>query len=241
MKAVIFAAGKGTRFGRLTQKIPKPLIKIGRHPILWSVLSELPDEITEIIIVVGHFGHKIKDYFGKDFRGRPIFYADQNDLNGTFGALLAAKPFLDKNKFLVLNGDDLYEKKDLEYCLRHSLAFGVYKGASDGKKFYAVVSDKKGVLRGFRKPESEKHFLIGTGVYVLDRRIFRYKPVKIKNGAEYGLPQTILKMAAKHPVKVVLMNFWQPINTPADLKRARRAGDFKKHARQNNHKRSQGS
>lgn len=224
MKAVIFAAGKGTRLGDLTKKIPKPLLKINRRPILEHTFSSLPSEITEIIVVIGYLGDKIKKMFGNDFRGKPIFYVEQTELSGTAAALHLIKSRLGKEKFLVLNADDIYSKKDLSDCLAHPLAFGVFKMTMPPSHFWTIGVGKNGAIKNSKKVSGDrKEGLIGTGVYVLDERIFRYKPVKIKNGSEYGLPQTIFKMAKRYPVRAVEMDFWLPINTPEDFKRAKKA------------------
>lgn len=223
MKAVIFAAGKGTRLGNLTKKTPKPLLKINKRPILEHTFLSLPSEITEMIVVIGYLGDKIKKKFGDNFNGKPIFYVEQNELSGTAAALHLTKSRLGKEKFLVLNADDIYSKKDLSSCLDHSLAFGVFKMAMPPSHFWTIEIGLNGAVKNSKKVSgNRKESLIGTGVYVLDKRIFRYKPVKIKNGSEYGLPQTIFKMAKRCQIQAVEMDFWFPINTPEDLKKAKK-------------------
>lgn len=222
VKAIIFAAGKGIRFGKLTEKMPKPLIKLNKRPILEYVLRALPDKINEIIIVTGHLGYLIKNYFGNNFNGKRILYIEQKKLNGTAAALRLAKPFLGKEKFLVLNADDFYQKKDLTRLLRWDLSFGVKKtNFLPGEKFLNVELDKNNNVKFLRQPnKTRKKFLLATGAYILDRRIFLYKPIKLKSG-EYGLPQTIVKMAERNPVKAVFMEFWRPVNTPNDLRKVK--------------------
>lgn len=64
MKAIILAGGLGTRLGTLTDKIPKPMIKIGGKPIIWHIMSIYASYgIKDFIIALGYKGHIIKDFF----------------------------------------------------------------------------------------------------------------------------------------------------------------------------------
>ena len=91
MKAIILAAGEGTRLKPLTLDIPKSLISIGGKPIIDRIFESLPDEIDEVFIVVGHLKEKIKSHLGDNFRGKKVSYANQIDKHGTFGALLSKR------------------------------------------------------------------------------------------------------------------------------------------------------
>ena len=66
MQAVIMAGGKGTRLAALTKdEIPKPMVPVAGKPLLlWQVERLKENEITDIIMVIGHLGDKIKEYFG---------------------------------------------------------------------------------------------------------------------------------------------------------------------------------
>src|SRR3989338_10703547 len=91
IQAVILAAGKGTRMLPLTETRPKPMQMVaGKNLIEWK-LEALPDAVSDVIIVIGHQGELIKEYFGDSWKGRLIRYATQKELNGTAGALWAAR------------------------------------------------------------------------------------------------------------------------------------------------------
>src|SRR5262249_3376454 len=107
MQAIILAAGKGTRLGKLTEEIPKAMIPIAGKPFLFYILENLPVGIDSIIIAIGHNGEKIRDYFGDSFKGKLISYLPVPELNGTADTLFKAKLLL-KSRFLVLFGDDFY-------------------------------------------------------------------------------------------------------------------------------------
>ena len=71
MQAVIMAGGKGTRLAALTKdEIPKPMVPVAGKPLLlWQVERLKENEITDIIMVIGHLGDKIKEYFGDGENG----------------------------------------------------------------------------------------------------------------------------------------------------------------------------
>jgi UDP-N-acetylglucosamine diphosphorylase / glucose-1-phosphate thymidylyltransferase / UDP-N-acetylgalactosamine diphosphorylase / glucosamine-1-phosphate N-acetyltransferase / galactosamine-1-phosphate N-acetyltransferase len=218
MQAVILAAGQGVRIGRITRTIPKPLLKVGKKPILEHTFSQLPDEIHEVIIVVGHLQEQIRKYFGRSFLGRQIRYIEQSEKLGTGHALFICKDFLENKKFLVAMGDDLYLKKDMEKCLKYDLALLAQK--IDTPERFGVLKIENDILKEIiESPKLGADNLVNCGLYVLDKRIFDYSLASIGNG-EYGLPQTMVKMAKDHPIKIERANFWLSINTVQDLKRA---------------------
>lgn len=222
MKAVILAAGKGTRMGEHTRSTPKPLLRIGGRPILEHTLLALPRSVNEALLVVNYLSEQIKDYFSYKFGGIRIDYIFQKEFLGTANAVWEAKDALKNEKFLVLNGDDLYDQEDLENCLAHDLSFGLIKKIPPSEKYLAMDTDHRQNIIGGHKPSAEelkKEILIATGAYVLNDRFFQYEPVRLSSG-EYGLPQTILIMARDHTVKGVLMSKWSQINYPEDIKKA---------------------
>src|SRR3989344_3161993 len=121
MQAVILAAGKGTRMGDLTNGTPKPLLKVLGKTLLERKLDELPSKIDEIIIVVGYHGEQIIDSLGETYKDKKISYVWQKELKGTGHALWQAKDLL-KGRFLVLMGDDIYCKEDIDACLKEDWA-----------------------------------------------------------------------------------------------------------------------
>src|SRR3990167_2922803 len=143
MKTVILAAGKGTRFGELTKTTPKALIKISGKPIIEYTLEALPSRIKEVYLVIGHLGKKIKEHVGDNHKGVKIKYIELKNLTGTATAVFKAKRYLGKKKFLVLYGDDLYSKKEIEKLVKQSWAFGLAKSIPPSPKYLNMVLDSK--------------------------------------------------------------------------------------------------
>lgn len=105
MKVVVMAGGKGTRIASIKNDVPKPMIEIGGKPILqWQIENLKACGLTDIILVIGHLGHIIQDYFeeGSSFGVNISYYIEKTPL-GTAGALFKM-PQLTED-FLLMCGD----------------------------------------------------------------------------------------------------------------------------------------
>ena len=109
MKAVILAAGKGTRMRELTNALPKPMLKVWGKPILEHILSGLISAgIREVFIVTGYRAETIEEYFGDGSKwGVKIAYGRQLIQDGTGKAPEVAKEFVGQDDFLLTYGDIL--------------------------------------------------------------------------------------------------------------------------------------
>jgi UDP-N-acetylglucosamine diphosphorylase / glucose-1-phosphate thymidylyltransferase / UDP-N-acetylgalactosamine diphosphorylase / glucosamine-1-phosphate N-acetyltransferase / galactosamine-1-phosphate N-acetyltransferase len=218
MQAVILAAGKGTRMRPLTYDIPKPMLTINGRPTLEYILDSLPEEISEIIIVINYLGEQIKDHFGEDYKGKKITYAFHEALDGTGGAVCSAKDLI-RDRFLVLNGDDLYFKNDIEKLIREDLSVLGWE-VDDPSKYGVIKTNERGELMDIiEKPESSEFRLINTGAMTLNKKFFDYTLVQISE-TEFGLPQTLAVMAKDYPVKVLKATHWMAVGCPEDLEKA---------------------
>ena|SRR3989344_5095849 len=219
MKAVILAAGEGVRMRPLTDTKPKPMLEILGRPLLWYVFDALPDEITEVAVVVGYLEDHIKKYLGERFAGRSIRFIHQEGKFGTAHALNLCRDFLAGERFLMLYADDLQSKADIQKCLAHPVSILV-KEVADPRRFGVIVADKTGrVMELVEKPDVPPSNLASTGVTVLDARIFDYPAFPHANG-EYYITDSLAQMAKDHPVMAVTAAFWLPIGYPDDLKKA---------------------
>jgi len=219
MKAVILAAGEGVRMRPLTDQKPKPMIEILGKPLLHHIFDALPDEVNEVILVIGYLGSQIKDYFGENFGRISIKYIEQKEKLGTGHALHLCKDLLGNGRFFMLYADDLQSKEDLTKCLAHPLSMLV-KEVEDPRRFGVVVTDSNGkILEVVEKPEIPPSNLASTGVKVLDARIFKYPLVQHPNG-EYYITNPLAELAREHEIIAVKASFWLPIGYPEDLKKA---------------------
>lgn len=209
--------------GDLTMHAPKPMLKIKGKPILEYKINALPKEIKEIVFVIGYFGSEIKKYFGEEFGGRKITYVVQDILNGTGGAVHTAKDIL-KNKFLVMMGDDLYCKKDLERMIENDLSV-LAREVDDPSRFGVLKTDNDGYLVEIvEKPKGLGRSLANAAVYILNKKFFNYELAPIGEG-EFGLPQTMAAMSGDYKIKVEKATDWFAITCPEDLEKAEKVID----------------
>lgn len=218
MQAVILAAGRGKRMRHLTKDTSKTMLKIKGKPLLEHKILALPRSIKEIVLVIGYQGDEIMRHFKRFFDGRRIIYVFQTNLNGSGGALHLARSVLDE-KFLVIMGDDLYCKKDLNNLIKNDLAILGYE-MEDARNFGLIrTNNRRHMVDVIEKPKRIIAGLVNTGAYVINKKFFNYDLVSIGNG-EFGLPQTLAKMAQEHKIRIEKSTLWHPIATPEDLEKA---------------------
>jgi NDP-sugar pyrophosphorylase family protein len=217
MQAIIMAAGKGVRMQPLTTDTPKPLLKIGNETILERSINQLPDEIDEIIIVVGYLKEQIKQFVKEKIKNKKILFVDEEKVRGTGYAVTVCKDLV-RGRFLVLNGDDLYNKPDLKKMLTYDYSMLCVKvpDTEEYKRFRRIGVDDDLFLTSMNGGVDSQWVI--TGAYTLTEEFFNVPLVKMTSG-EYGLPHTICKMVDDTGVKVKIIEaeFWIPIGYPQDI------------------------
>ena len=206
----------------LTDNIPKPMLKIIGRPILEHILSGLPSEIDEVILVVGYLKESITNHFGNQFGRLKITYIEQDQKIGTYKALELCKDKIkDGEKFLMLYADDLHGPEGLKECVTcGQYALLIYE-AENPSRFGVVETDADSMVVGVEeKPENPKTNPISTRVIVLDKNIFNFPARQHKNG-EYYLTDSIEQMIeAGYKFKAIRSSSWIPIGYPEDLAKA---------------------
>lgn len=221
MKAIILCAGRGERMMPLTLNTPKPLLLISQKPILSYIFKSLPDEISEVFLVVQEKFEKIFENFVKDINSEKkitILLQDKGE-EGTYYALMAGRPFLeDQDKFLVLNGDDIFFKKDLESLLKEKTpCYGISLKKIQERYYTCDLDFKNKKIISFRKQKAEefnKEVPCFSGAFTLNGDFFSYKPV-FYNEKEAGIPHTLFHNTNR--VFFFLIEDWLQINNPSDL------------------------
>jgi len=220
MKIIILAAGKGTRMNNLTDDIPKPLLTYEGKTLLEHKFDILPSSTTEIILVIGYLRDTIRDYFGDSYNSIPIRYVVQNEMRGTADALWHCQDFLEGH-FMVLMGDDLYNKNDL---LRISSIASdewsvLVSPDTTGIKVGSMVKDSEDNLEQiYNGPEGVSLYNnTYTGACVLTPEVFT-KPMFELSSGEFGLPQSFTQFAEEKAIKVFETDSWTRITSPEDLK-----------------------
>lgn len=212
----------------LTDKTPKSLLPIAGKPALVYTLEALPQDITSITIAIKYLGEQIKHRFKKKWGKIPISYFNLTSLRGTMDAVRQAKRYI-KGQTLALYGDDIYAKEDLATLVsqakKNAAAWHILVARSDEGHRFGQVVIKEGRVIAIEEEGEQHHGEEGfthatnTGAYVIDERIFRYKPVRVSSG-EYGLPQTLVGARGEIPLIPLFAKRWIPLNTQEDYKKA---------------------
>ena len=182
------AAGQSTRTLPLTENRPKPLLKILNKTILEHSIEAVADFVSEIYIIVNYKKEMIIDFVDnhlkKRFKNIKFNFIYQKETLGTGHALLQAEQFI-KGKFIVMNGDDLFSRKDIIKCLNFPRVI-LAKNVDDPSQYGILEvqnnkdnSNNNGnnnvgkLINLIEKPKkgSEPSHLANTGFYVLDKGI----------------------------------------------------------------------
>ncbi len=198
MKAMILAAGKGTRVQPITHVIPKPMIPILQKPVMEFLLELLKEHnFKEVMVNVSHLAEEIENYFrdGQRF-GVEIAYSFEGriedgeligDAMGSAGGLKKIQDFQEffDDTFVVLCGDALIDLDLSEAVKRHkkkgALASLITKRVSRDQvsSYGVVVTDDDDRVKAFQeKPKVEEALgeMINTGIYLFEPEIFDYIP-----------------------------------------------------------------
>lgn len=218
MKAMVFAAGLGTRLKPLTDTMPKALVPVAGTPLLGHVLKKLAGAgYDDIVVNVHHFPDQIIEYLsGKDF-GALISVSDERDLlRETGGGIRYAQALLGEEPFLVHNVDIL-SNLDLGWLRdRHSPDTLATLLVSERKTRRYLLFDEEGLLRGWTNiatgevrspygdidPENYRK-LAFAGIHYISPEIFaafgRYG-----FGERFSIMDFYLKACADYPVRAAV-------------------------------------
>ncbi len=173
MKAVILAAGEGSRMRPLTYTRPKVMLPIANKPILEHLLVEVVGAgIREFVLIVGYHDEQVRDYFGSGEKwGVKIDYLTQRQRLGTADAIKRLEGVVSGN-FLVLNGDVIASKEDiLSLVDQKNNTIGVIEVEDATALGVVEVSDGR-VTGIYEKMTSPPSNLANAGMYVFTPEIF---------------------------------------------------------------------
>lgn len=173
MKAVVLAAGEGTRMRPLTATRPKPMVPVGGKPLVEHVLDAAAEHVDGYVLIVGYRADSIRSYLGAEHFGIPIEYVEQAAQRGTAHAIQQAGPHVDE-PFLALNGDVLIDD-GLVAKLAGADATAIATMRVDDPTAYGVLSrDGNRVTDIVEKPSDPPSNLANLGLYRFDPEIFEY-------------------------------------------------------------------
>ncbi len=187
IKAMVMAAGMGSRLEPITLMFPKPLIPVMNKPLMDIILSQLHSVgVDEVISNTYYLANQIIDRYKKNNLGVKFNYIKETELSGTAGGVKKCQFFFDEGEdFIVMSGDILTTADIKEGIEIHKKSGAI---ATIGVKqiphelvshFGVVVAGEDGYITEFQeKPslEEAKSNLINTGIYIFNYKIFDYIP-----------------------------------------------------------------
>lgn len=179
MKAMVLAAGLGTRLRPLTFELPKPMVPVLDRPVMAHIVDLLDRHgYDDVIANLHYFPDTIRDYFGDR-----LTYREEPELLGTAGGVRNCADFLDGGPFLIISGDALTDIDLGKFVARHKQAGGIgtlaVKRVEDTREFGVVLHDADGRITGFQeKPDPAEALsdLGNCGIYLFEPEIFDYFP-----------------------------------------------------------------
>jgi len=218
---VVMAGGKGTRLRPLTEKTPKPLLKVGEKPILEHNINRLAMfGMDDFWITVNYLGDQIEEFFGNGKqKNLNINYVWEDIPLGTIGAVSNIKCFSHET-ILVTNSDILTNLDYESFYVRFKEENADLAVATIPYKVeipYAVLGTKNGVIESFKEKPSYTYYSNG-GIYLMKRQVIKLIPKNTFFDAT-DLMQ-ILISKGKKVVSYPLSGYWLDIGKPEDFKKA---------------------
>ncbi len=228
-KAVILAAGRGTRMGELTRDTPKPLLDLNGRPMLHHILDRIAAAgVTEALIVTGYLADQMEAAAAS--HGLPVTFRRQTEVNGTAKAALLAESWVADSPFLLTFGDilaephhyagmrDAFPGTDGVLAARHVDA--PWQGAA------IYVDDSMRILRIIEKPARGTSTTPwnSAGIYIFTPALFQeLHSVPLSERGEYELTSAITQSIdhGRHLRLFALDGNWMDVGRPEDIARAK--------------------
>ena len=227
-KAVLLAAGRGTRMRELTEALPKPMLQVRGKPVLQHIIEGLRDAgLRDFLIVVGWRADVVGDFFGDGSQfGVRIQYTTQVVQDGTGKVVELAREFVERDPFVLSYGDILVAPENyprLSTALENAEAVVSVKRNEDVSKGGAVFVNEKFELTDLRekpKPGEPTSPWYNAGIYAFRPVIFEYvAKLKPSPRGEYELTDAIrdLALGGKRVKALELTGDWADVRDPEIL------------------------
>ncbi|MEJ7717264.1 MAG: nucleotidyltransferase family protein [Thermoleophilaceae bacterium] len=179
MKAMVLAAGLGTRLQPITFEVPKPMVPVLDRPVMAHIVDLLDAQGFDDLVANLHwFPDEIRGYFGDRFEWRY-----EEELLGTAGGVRNVADFFGDDPVVVVSGDALTDLDVAALVERHRQAGGIgtlsVKRVANTREYGVVIHDEDGRVQGFQeKPDPEEALsdLANCGIYCFSPEIFDYFP-----------------------------------------------------------------
>ena len=229
LKAMVMAAGMGSRLEPITLRFPKPLIPVMNRPLMDIILTQLKNiGVSEVISNTYYLADQIINRYKDNNLGVKFSYVKETELSGTAGGVKKCQFFFDKDEdFIVMSGDILTTadiKKGIEIHKKSGAiaTIGVKEIPHEHvSHFGVVVTGEDGYIKEFQeKPsiEEAKSNLINTGIYIFNYKIFDYIP----ENTFYDFAKNVFpKLLEDKQINTFLVSeYWNDIGTIGQYKQS---------------------
>lgn len=190
----------------LTESVPKPLVVVDGRPILEHLICALPEEVDNLVLVVGYKQEMIREFLGDKYMGKAVTYVEQPELNGTAGAVLRTQHLFSdpKERFMIIYGDEIPTVGEVAECLQHEYSWLCHEISSVILTGVADI-DAEGCIRGVveNRDGKEPPYVSAGGLMVVNASLFKYKPQKHKTG-EYYVTSMLDQFLQENKMKAVI-------------------------------------
>jgi NDP-sugar pyrophosphorylase family protein len=218
MKAMILAAGYGTRLRPVTYTLPKPMVPVCNRPLIgWAVEGLRNATVTDIIVNLHHLPEMIEAYLRDRYAAElDIHFSLEQKILGTGGGVRKVRSLLEReHDFLLVNGDTIQfpDWKSLRRARyeRDALAALTLRHPPPGDRFTAVWLED-GVITGFGQGRGEP--LMFSGSHCISSRIFGYLPEKEFSGIIDEVYEPMIVSQREEVIGLVDDGLWFDIGTP---------------------------
>jgi mannose-1-phosphate guanylyltransferase len=228
MKAMVLAAGVGSRLDPLTAHLPKPLVPVVNRPTMEHILELLKQhDVTQIVSNLHHLPEQISQYFGDGKAwGVNLEFHLEKELTGDAGGMRACRSFLQDGTFIVMMGDLLTDADISDLLKQHkskgAVATIAVKRVEDVSQFGVVLTDENGFITGFQeKPSAAEALsnLASTGIYILEPEVFKYIP----QTGSYGFGRQLFPLLVQKGAPVLgveIENYWTDVGTISQYRKS---------------------
>lgn len=228
MKAVVLAAGEGTRMWPLAANKPKHLLPVAGKPLITHIMDAIKqNRIEEVFVVVGFRGDLIKSTLGDGNRyGLRLEYLEQPAWTGTASALEIAFNAVGREPFLAVYGDLWLTSSAIQAVTEKSRSFPRVVGVvhvTNPSEYGLVDVSADRLLKIVEKPARKRRAegWVNAGIYVLDSEVFRaIERTGVSKRAEYELTtslQYVINDGKEIANAVIASEDWVHIGRPWDL------------------------
>jgi mannose-1-phosphate guanylyltransferase len=220
MKAMVLAAGLGTRLKPLTFELPKPMVPVLDRPVMAHIVRLLERQgFDELVANLHWFPDVIRGYFGNRLE-----YRYEPELLGTAGGVRNVRDFFGDDLVVVISGDALTDLDLRALVERHSTVGGIatltVKRVPDTREYGVVIHDEEGRVQGFQeKPDPAEALsdLGNCGIYCFSPEIFDYFPAE--DPVDWA--QDVFPALLDHDVPFYvheIESYWNDVGSLAELR-----------------------